>query len=214
MASRPPVASNDSYTTNQGQPLNQLAPGVLANDTDPDGDALTAVKVSGPANGTLTLNSDGSFDYTPNANFSGRDSFTYRATDGSLNSNEATVMLTVNPVATSAPRVTSVSPDQATEVSRFTKVTATLNVAMNPSSLANSRTQKSTTFILMTPGRKGPTQVAATVTCNDPCTTATLTPSKNLAANTTYTARVTTGVEDTSGKKLASAYTWSFGTGG
>ena len=45
------------------------APGVLANDTDPDGDPLTAVLVTGPSHGTLTLNANGSFTYTPAANY-------------------------------------------------------------------------------------------------------------------------------------------------
>ncbi|MDH3969354.1 MAG: cadherin-like domain-containing protein, partial [Rhodospirillales bacterium] len=96
----PPVAVNDSYTTDEDVPLNVPATGVLANDTDVDGDALTAVLVpaSGPDNGSLTLNSDGSFTYTPNANFNGDDSFRYVANDGQANSNEATVTITVNAV--------------------------------------------------------------------------------------------------------------------
>ncbi len=72
--------------------------GILANDTDPDGDALTAVLVSGAAHGTLALNANGTFTYTPAANFNGTDSFTYLANDGQLNSNVATVTITVNPV--------------------------------------------------------------------------------------------------------------------
>ena len=59
---------------------------MLGNDSDVDGDALTAVLVSGPANGTLTLNADGSFTYTPDANFNGTDSFTYKANDGTADS--------------------------------------------------------------------------------------------------------------------------------
>ena len=52
-----------------------------------------------PTNGTLVLNSDGSFTYTPNADFSGTDTFTYFANDGTANSNlAATVTITVNPV--------------------------------------------------------------------------------------------------------------------
>ncbi len=93
-----PVANNDGYTINEDTPLNVAAAGVLANDSDVDGNPLTAVLVSGPTNGSLTLNADGSFSYTPNANYNGTDSFTYRANDGSVNSNVATVTITVNAV--------------------------------------------------------------------------------------------------------------------
>jgi VCBS repeat-containing protein len=100
-----PVAADDAYSTNEDAPLTVAAPGVLENDSDPDGDTLTASVVSGPANGTLTLNADGSFTYTPAANFNGTDSFTYKAGDGDLQSNTATVSLTVNAV-NDAPTVT------------------------------------------------------------------------------------------------------------
>jgi len=92
---RPPVAVDDSYSVAAGGSLYVGAPGVLANDSDPDGDPLTAIQVSGPSNGTVTLNADGSFSYTPNPSFSGTDSFTYKANDGALNSNIATVTITV-----------------------------------------------------------------------------------------------------------------------
>ena len=71
--------------------LTVAAPGVLGNDADPDGDPLTAVLVTGPSHGTLTLNANGSFTYTPAADFTGSDSFSYRASDGTLTSNLATV---------------------------------------------------------------------------------------------------------------------------
>ena len=80
-----PVATADQYVVNVGQTLTVGAPGVLANDVDPDGDPLTAQLVSGPlhaATGGFTLNSDGSFTYTPAAGFTGTDSFTYTANDG------------------------------------------------------------------------------------------------------------------------------------
>jgi CSLREA domain-containing protein len=93
-----PVAANDSYTTDEDTALSVNAPGVLGNDTDVDGDPLTAVLVAGPAHGTLALNSDGSFKYTPSANYNGADSFTYKANDGQLDSNVATVKITINPV--------------------------------------------------------------------------------------------------------------------
>ena len=74
------------------------APGVLDNDSDPDDDPLSPVRVSGPSHGTLTLNANGSFIYTPAADYHGTDSFTYRANDGTLDSNEATVMITITAI--------------------------------------------------------------------------------------------------------------------
>lgn len=92
-----PLATNDSYSTNEDVPLSVPAPGVLSNDGDVDGNALSAVLIvgSGPTNGVLTLNPDGSFSYTPNANYNGSDSFTYKANDGQVDSNIATVSLTI-----------------------------------------------------------------------------------------------------------------------
>ena len=90
-----PVAADDSYSTVEDTVLTVAVPGVLGNDTDVDGDALTAVRVDAPAHGTLTLNPDGSFIYEPAANYSGGDSFTYQANDGHADSNVATVSLVV-----------------------------------------------------------------------------------------------------------------------
>lgn len=67
----PPVANNDAYSVDEDTTLNVVAPGVLDNNTDADGDSLTAIEVSSPSNGTLTLNANGSFTYTPNANYNG-----------------------------------------------------------------------------------------------------------------------------------------------
>ena len=73
--------------------------GVLANDTNPAGSPLTAVLVSGPSNAaSFTLNADGTFSYTPVADYNGTDTFTYLANDGTSTSNTATVTITVNPV--------------------------------------------------------------------------------------------------------------------
>ena len=94
-ANNPPTANNDAYTTPRNTTLTVAAPGVLANDTDPENPPLTAQLVTGPSNGTLTLNANGSFTYTPNTGFSGTDSFTYRARDASSGSAPATVTLTV-----------------------------------------------------------------------------------------------------------------------
>jgi hypothetical protein len=94
----PPNSSDDAYTTDEDKTLTVAVPGVLGNDTDPDGDALQAEKVSDPANGSVTFRANGSFDYTPNPNFSGDDSFTYRASDGSATSTPSAVHITVRPV--------------------------------------------------------------------------------------------------------------------
>ncbi len=95
----PPVAVDDDYTTNEDTPLVVPAPGVLINDSDVDGDALTAQLVSGPSHAAaFNFNADGSFSYTPVADYNGLDSFTYRAFDGQALSNTATVRITVLPV--------------------------------------------------------------------------------------------------------------------
>ncbi|HEX2701770.1 MAG TPA: ELWxxDGT repeat protein [Acidimicrobiales bacterium] len=91
-----PVAGDDAYGTVEDTPLVVTAPGVLANDTDGNGDTLTAGSASTPANGSVTLNADGSFTYTPGTNFNGTDSFTYTADDGDGGTDTATVTITVS----------------------------------------------------------------------------------------------------------------------
>jgi DNA/RNA endonuclease G (NUC1) len=91
-----PVANNESYSTNSNTTLTVPAPGVLSNDTDIDSGALSAVLVVTVNHGTLTLNSGGSFSYTPALDYTGPDSFSYRAFDGTDNSNVATVSITIN----------------------------------------------------------------------------------------------------------------------
>jgi hypothetical protein len=93
----PPVAGDDAYTTPQDTVLSASAPGVLANDGDPDGDPIT-VQTSplvSPTNGAVAIASDGSFTYTPMSGFVGSDSFTYRIDDGTGRSAGGTVTITV-----------------------------------------------------------------------------------------------------------------------
>jgi VCBS repeat-containing protein len=90
-----PVANDDTYTTNEDQTLNVPAPGVLGNDTDANGNPLSAVVNVTPTHGTLVLNADGSFTYDPNPGFFGVDTFTYHATDGTDDSADATVTINV-----------------------------------------------------------------------------------------------------------------------
>jgi hypothetical protein len=109
-ANAPPVAVDDAASTNEDAALTVPAPGVLGNDSHPEGAGLGAELVSGPGHGQLTLNSDGFFSHTPAPDFFGEDSFTYRASDGSLASSPASVIITVNPV-NDAPSFTK-GPDQ------------------------------------------------------------------------------------------------------
>ncbi|MDT5196330.1 MAG: hypothetical protein QOH20_3084, partial [Mycobacterium sp.] len=71
---RSPNAAANVFTTSEDD---DVSGNVLGNDTDDDGDPLTATVVTGPAHGDLTLNPDGSFTYTPDANYNGTDTFTY-----------------------------------------------------------------------------------------------------------------------------------------
>jgi hypothetical protein len=94
-----PIAYNDSYSTDEDTTLIVDTPGVLENDTDSDGpNALTATLVDDVSNGTLTLNANGSFEYAPDVDWSGDDSFAYQAFDGLDYSNVATVTITVGAV--------------------------------------------------------------------------------------------------------------------
>ncbi|NJL89458.1 MAG: cadherin-like domain-containing protein [Coleofasciculaceae cyanobacterium SM2_1_6] len=104
-----PVANPESYQTPVDTILTIAAPsGVLANDTDADGDPLTAVIVTPPSLGGLALNLNGSFTYTPNAGVNGVDSFQYRVNDGMANSRD--VVTTTISIGT-PPSPTPISPE-------------------------------------------------------------------------------------------------------
>jgi hypothetical protein len=100
------VAVADSLTVARGGTATVLSGGatsVLANDTDAGGDPLGAVLVSGPVNGTRTLNANGSFSYTHNGSATTSDSFTYKANDGTADGNVTTVTIAVLPQPGIAP---------------------------------------------------------------------------------------------------------------
>jgi len=115
-----PGATGEEYTLPAGGTLSVAAPGVLGNDSDIEGGALTAEPATGPAHGSLNLNADGSFTYTPAAGYSGPDSFTYNASDGELPSNTVAVSLTVEPVT--PPNVTITSPVNGASVTAGTNI--------------------------------------------------------------------------------------------
>jgi hypothetical protein len=94
-----PLIAGDSYSVLENSTLNVSAPGVLGNDTDVYAQTLNALLISGPAHGSLALNTDGGFIYTPATNFFGSDSFIYQANDGPINLGTAWASLTVTPFA-------------------------------------------------------------------------------------------------------------------
>ena len=95
----PPTANPESYTINENTALSvSSATGVLANDTDLDGDILTTSLITDPTHGAMTLNPDGSFTYTPNSDFVGLDSFVYQTNDGHGNTASATDVIIVNQI--------------------------------------------------------------------------------------------------------------------
>jgi len=101
VSNRPPKAADDAYTASVNDAFTVPAPGVLANDSDRDGDALQAVLKRGPSQGTLVLQADGLFTFTPPSGFTGVLSFDYIARDKDGDSNTATVTLTVLDPSTS-----------------------------------------------------------------------------------------------------------------
>ncbi|MCC6905763.1 MAG: tandem-95 repeat protein [Anaerolineae bacterium] len=123
-----PIARDDAYSTNEDTALVIIPPGVLGNDTDADSDTLSASLLTSVQHGTLTLNPDGSFSYTPAANYAGTDSFTYQAADAHVMSNTATATITVNPV-NDAPVA------QNDTVTTVQNVAATGNVLTNDSDI-------------------------------------------------------------------------------
>lgn len=91
---RKPVAADDEYETGENIPITF---NVLANDFDPDGDALTVLEFTSPLHGSLTKNADGSLTYTPNTDWHGIDRFQYEIVDGEGGLAAASVVITVNP---------------------------------------------------------------------------------------------------------------------
>jgi large repetitive protein len=180
----PPVAGADAYTIAEDLTLTvNAARGLLANDSDADGDTLTAVLVRTTKHGTLTLDADGSFRYRASANFNGSDSFSYQVFDGKVYSETQTVTFTVTPVA-DALTVRSAR----LVVSRESHRHASLDVGSLVTSNVDHVTYQ---LIHFTSGKHG------TVSCTGPLCT--YTPKANYVGGDTfqYTLRTAAGAETT-----------------
>jgi hypothetical protein len=127
---RPPEAVDDTYSVGQNTSLAAEPEGdpqgVLDNDTDANGDLLSAVLVTGPSHGTLTLEGSGSFTYTPEPDFVGEDFFTYQASDGVSRSNTANASIEV--IDTQAPMLEWSSPSENKQVYQVGPETISLQV--------------------------------------------------------------------------------------
>ena len=103
-----PVANNDTFTADRGLIVTDSMKGLLLNDTDADNDAIYTSLVSQPANGIVTVNYNGTFQYQPAGNFAGTDTFVYRVTDG-FSSKNGTV--TINNLPNVGPSNLSISAE-------------------------------------------------------------------------------------------------------
>jgi cold shock CspA family protein len=116
LSNDPPTANTDEYQGDER--ITVPAPGVLGNDTDPDGEQLTARLVGPPEHGEVTVESDGSFVYLPESGYAGSDKFTYAAVDALGEESIATVAITVGEVAVAEvpSEAATVDPSQAAVV--------------------------------------------------------------------------------------------------
>ena len=127
-----PTAAADSYTMAEDGILSIPAGGVLTNDTDPQGNTLTAILVGGPSHAaSFTLNANGSFNYTPTANYFGTDTFTYRASNGTNQSSVRTATITITAV-NDAPTITGIADLSKPHATPFLAGTITIADVDNP----------------------------------------------------------------------------------
>jgi VCBS repeat-containing protein len=178
-----PTAAADQYSTAEDTPLNvAVANSVLNNDTDPNSQPLTAIVVTQPAHGSVTLNSNGSFVYTPTANYNGPDSFTYRANDGLLDSTVATVSLTVSAV--------NDAPIPANDEFSTTPGTA-LTIAA-PGILANDEDVEDNSLVVLTTPVTGVAHGTLTLNSDGGFT---YTPADGFTGTDTFTYRISDGTD-------------------
>jgi GH35 family endo-1,4-beta-xylanase len=164
----PPVAQTDSYTVAMNTPLIVGSPGVLANDSEADGDEITAVLVADVASGNLSLSADGSFTYDPPTGFFGLIEFTYQAVDIDGASNTVAVELTV---------LSSLSPEEVNQIESDLGITLSqqeildLSAIVKPQSLPQWRSDAN---LRIEENRKADLTVSVVDTAGSPISGATV----------------------------------------
>ena len=161
-----PVARDDSATVDEDS---SVLIEVRSNDSDADNDPLAVQVVNGPAHGLLQAQPDGRLKYTPDADFNGADSFSYRLSDGTDLSNTATVRLTVNPV-NDAPTLVAVADQRVDEGSTLQLQLQASDVEGQPLSyslVSGAGASLSTSGLLTLPAIDGPATVPVTVRVSD-----------------------------------------------
>jgi FtsP/CotA-like multicopper oxidase with cupredoxin domain len=175
-AAAAPIAVSDAYSTPVNTPLTVAAPGVLVNDTNPTAHPMTATLVTSPASGTLVLNQNGSFTYTPATAFFGQVAFTYKANNGT-DSNVATVTIRVNRPPVAVNDAATTQPNTA----------VTVNVLANDSDPEN----QPLTITGVTQGTNGVVAVTPTAVV--------YTPNTNFTGSDTFTYTISDGQVPTPG---------------
>ncbi|HSP15269.1 MAG TPA: putative Ig domain-containing protein [Thermoanaerobaculia bacterium] len=186
-----PNATDKNYSVPQGGALNIAAPGVLENDTDPDGDPLHAILGTSVSHGTLTLNSDGSFTYVNDGVSLADDEFTYFANDGFESSREATVHIHVTQSG-SAPHITIPASDQTVCAGSTATFSAAAAGAPPPSLQWSVSTDGGTTFTAIPGATTNPYSFTATLADNGNQYRATFTNVKGSASTTATLTVITT----------------------
>jgi len=182
---RPPVATADSFEVPEDSALTVAAPGVLDNDSDPNGDSLSAAVLTGVSNGSLSLDADGGFTYTPAADFAGEEAFSYQVSDGQGETAQATATIAVTPV-NDAPTISAI-PD--TTLSPADSTTGPLPFTIDDidtpvDSLALTATTSDSTIV-------PPSGLA--LAGSDTSRTVTVTPAPNVDGTSTITVAVSDG---------------------
>ncbi|MGB8687886.1 MAG: esterase-like activity of phytase family protein, partial [Microcoleus sp.] len=179
VTNNPPIAQADNYSINGGTVLSVTVPGVLANDSDADLDTLSAAVAANPTKGSIALNKNGSFTYSPNAGFSGTDTFTYTVSDG---------------IASSAPATVTVSVKNNPPVANSDSYTTAFNTSLNVTGLGvlindTDPENDSLTAVLVT----GPTKGAIDLKSDG---TFSYTPSAGFAGTDSFTYKANDGKAD------------------